>query len=391
MPGVSVLLGEQITNDGELDGDAVPEAVPLLLPSHLSQAQRTHACVPELAHKELRLRYAQANDALCDLRRLRRMYVGMIDRHKKQTLGTSTRTNTRVNTVLRGFKARIMRSADRYRAARTALGALDPKEETFQWRDIYLPLHDADIRGPGKDDEEELTKRKKPQPREGQYKPSWIWLSRAAAVAAATSSSIPGTTSSTSTTETSNLPSAMSEEEVHECMQVEWAKAMARAERYEEEVQLLVEEMRRTLAFFEWHAAEWRGRSATRSFANSTIARGAAAYAERQAVLRERMISRSVGRWIRVLQQNDLGSDWLPVYLHYHPSPNHPTVPSLQQRNTDPEGVDESDGSNSDSDLESDGEQEVLLNPVHISESHEGDESPSNEDYDLEDALADVD
>lgn len=40
-------------------------------------------------------------------------------------------------------------------------------------------------------------------------------------------------------------------------LRVEWCKAQERAKRYEEEVGLTVEEMRHTLATFEWNAKEW--------------------------------------------------------------------------------------------------------------------------------------
>lgn len=129
MPGVFVLIGENGPPSQDTESDKscsiFPESIPLFLPSQLSTSQRGAMCTPGLQHKELHLRYAQANDTLHDLRR---MFIGMVDRHKKQSLGTGTKANTRVNTVLRGFKARIMRAADCYRAARAAMDVLDPVE-----------------------------------------------------------------------------------------------------------------------------------------------------------------------------------------------------------------------------------------------------------------------
>ena len=40
-------------------------------------------------------------------------------------------------------------------------------------------------------------------------------------------------------------------------MLVDWARARERAKRFEEEVDLSVEEMRRTLLFLSWKASEW--------------------------------------------------------------------------------------------------------------------------------------
>ena len=40
-------------------------------------------------------------------------------------------------------------------------------------------------------------------------------------------------------------------------LQIEWAKAQEQAKHYEEEVELVIEEMRGTLSFLEWKAEEW--------------------------------------------------------------------------------------------------------------------------------------
>ena len=53
----------------------------------------------------------------------------------------------------------------------------------------------------------------------------------------------------------------VSEKEIEEYMLVDWAKAHERAKRFEEEVELCVEEMRRTLLFFSWKASEWERRA----------------------------------------------------------------------------------------------------------------------------------
>ena len=42
------------------------------------------------------------------------------------------------------------------------------------------------------------------------------------------------------------------DQDLSSALQVEWCKAQERATRYEEEIELVVEEMRRTLVFFEW-------------------------------------------------------------------------------------------------------------------------------------------
>ncbi|KAJ7256420.1 hypothetical protein C8J57DRAFT_954538, partial [Mycena rebaudengoi] len=47
------------------------------------------------------------------------------------------------------------------------------------------------------------------------------------------------------------------EEALHESVQVEWSKAMAQKKWWEEEVQLLREEMRHVLRFLRWQALWW--------------------------------------------------------------------------------------------------------------------------------------
>lgn len=112
----------------------------------------------------------------------------------------------RSRAVMQTIQDRIDKSVRCYRVACEALLQLEPSAE---WNTIYLPLTDADNRGPGKELEERDTS-------DGQYISSWIWRSTTAAI---------------------------SRDEVNEDMRVEWAQCMARADRWEEEVTLLQEEM----------------------------------------------------------------------------------------------------------------------------------------------------
>lgn len=69
-------------------------------------------------------------------------------------------------------------------------------------------------------------------------------------------------------------------------MRIEWCKARARLERWEEDVELLTEEMRRVLAFFEWDAARWDERGKDFESSDDVVLEGHRAYAQRQATLR---------------------------------------------------------------------------------------------------------
>jgi hypothetical protein len=66
--------------------------------------------------------------------------------------------------------------------------------------------------------------------------------------------------------------------------QLEWSKSYARAQRWREEVELLKEEMRRTLKFLDWKSSLWTSKSlmSDRS-ALASLNEGLNAYAFRQA------------------------------------------------------------------------------------------------------------
>jgi hypothetical protein len=70
-------------------------------------------------------------------------------------------------------------------------------------------------------------------------------------------------------------------------LRIEWCYARARAKRFEEEVDLLQEEMWRTLAFLVWQAGWWLelGRSLSASSQMDIYSEGSSAYAEHQAML----------------------------------------------------------------------------------------------------------
>jgi hypothetical protein len=72
-------------------------------------------------------------------------------------------------------------------------------------------------------------------------------------------------------------------EEASQALKIEWAKTQARAQRFAEEEELVVEEMRRVLSYFAWKANWWRNDAGNGS--NERVRRGCAAYAERQAHL----------------------------------------------------------------------------------------------------------
>jgi hypothetical protein len=98
----------------------------LWLPSSMPQSLHLTGCTVGLAEKEIRLRLAQADDALNDLRRQLRISATLLDFKKTNIGGTSQRRGTRMHNLMTRFHEKSHRGAQRYDAAFQALSALDP-------------------------------------------------------------------------------------------------------------------------------------------------------------------------------------------------------------------------------------------------------------------------
>lgn len=273
MPFV-VNLRHHSNSSETVDPQIHAEQVDLFLPSACSLVLQT--TISSLVKKEKKLRLAQAQDALGHLRRLRRILTNIAEFKRTHTSGTGNRSNTRMRTLFDKFQNRIKLAAARYRAAYTILLVLDPADPMPSGLKV---LKDEDIRGPKMDDADGFT--------EGTYEPSWIWLVQG-----------DGNTS----------------EEFSDAMRVEWGKTRARAERWSEEVRLLQEEMRRVLEYCTWKAAWWRSREVERADVDSAVVSGLAAYAEKQAVIWERLGQVFAAKWSAVLKKHQLTADWQTRY-----------------------------------------------------------------------------
>lgn len=96
---------------------------------------------------------------------------------------------------------------------------------------------------------------------------------------------------------------------------VEWAKAKARADRWEEDVVLLDEEMRRVLMFCKWKAAWWMERVSLRKGLPDPLAEGFRAYATEQAGMEQRIHAAWATKWAstRQLAQPLLLATGIPI------------------------------------------------------------------------------
>lgn len=80
-------------------------------------------------------------------------------------------------------------------------------------------------------------------------------------------------------------------------VRVEWAKARARAERWTEEVELVHEEMRRTIEYCRWQSRWWAASATERQGLPLELQEGVAAYACEHADLEERFARDLERRW----------------------------------------------------------------------------------------------
>ena len=141
---------------------AQAETTCLYLPS---QCVKVVAVPKELTDTERRLRIAQAEDALAELRCLLRISSGLW-RYKRTQVGPSQRAGTRAWSLITRFKDKIDRCANRYRAAHQALVELDPEGD---WSKRLRKLKLEHVKGPCRDEDEKS---------EGRRELSWIWIGR---------------------------------------------------------------------------------------------------------------------------------------------------------------------------------------------------------------------
>src|SRR5271168_4829114 len=139
----SLLHKESLLTTAEPVTVALAEEVKLFLPSSVPVVLWNS--MKNVAAKELRLRKAQADESLEDIRRGRRMITGLTQFKKLNICASAgNKPNTRMQTLYNRLQRRIKRAANCYQAARNALYQLEPDGGT--WKDRYRELDIKDIR-----------------------------------------------------------------------------------------------------------------------------------------------------------------------------------------------------------------------------------------------------
>ncbi|KAK7444303.1 hypothetical protein VKT23_015315 [Stygiomarasmius scandens] len=230
-----------------LDQDfAHPETEKLYLPSDFIEEERKTHGLQQLTDIELRLRKGEANDALRCLRSaLRDRKTVLTAKNKPQNYVVGTQRNLRALDVVRQSQDKVAKQRDKYVACRKAMISLGLSDKDS----MYPELKDEDMWNKNVVDFIELG--------ESSIEDSWLWRS--------------GDVGSMSKEEKTKYD----EEE----SKVRWFRARAELERWQEEVEILGEEFRRSARGFEKMAAVW-SEVARKS---ASLSPGHEAYANRQA------------------------------------------------------------------------------------------------------------
>ncbi|KAI4517304.1 hypothetical protein K525DRAFT_153413, partial [Schizophyllum commune Loenen D] len=260
MPGAQVHIE---ASESGIQGAVEAEQQKLYLPSDLPASLRRSACAEGLPEKELKLRRGQARDALYNLRRKLHAKQYHIEFRNKNTTGQ--KKSTRARALLTTLQEKIELDAAAYRKARHAILSL----RGVALDDEFPPLLAADLQLEGEESESDAAAMAamaragaSGRPRQthvssGKHKMSWIWTAKGA-------------------------PSAKDEANVLETVRCLWAKALARKDRWVEEVVILQEDMRRCLRSLEWEADKWRERASVNIGQGDAYFSGTRAYALRQ-------------------------------------------------------------------------------------------------------------
>ncbi|KAJ6448052.1 hypothetical protein C8R47DRAFT_1085105 [Mycena vitilis] len=210
------------------------ECVKLYMPSELSALEREVGCLGGVIDLETRLRENQCHNALVKLRshlHTKRHLIGFRNAH--------------VTGQIKSTKARTLIAQVNLEAGDMTLDDEVETEETKARKKLALIGAGKGARTP------------RHVPGTSKKILSWIWTASGAL--------------------------DDDEKHLHESLRVEWSRAKARKRRWEEEVLILREEMRRVLRYLEWQAGWWMVRVSVRKGEAEALRAGLSAYAQRQA------------------------------------------------------------------------------------------------------------
>ncbi|KAG1843694.1 hypothetical protein C8R48DRAFT_618502 [Suillus tomentosus] len=268
MPAVQILTSTVVPAHHQPFENA--EDISLWLPSSL----KSKPCNSQLRDHEWDLRYAQAHDALEELRQCLRVHCSMLTFKREWVRGQGS--NTRAQNALARVHVRQVACTKRYRVAWEALKTLAPLLKKTRWQGRLQDLKDEDVK-PLVDPFGTET--------EGRRRLTWIWM-------------MTGVDTDGDGGDVDGV-------------RVEWCKSRARAMRWAEEIELLHEEMRRVLQFLDWQAEWWDEQQDRRDCETTAEREGLVAYANKQADIRRRLASRFRLLWAPHLPQPPPSSSFI--------------------------------------------------------------------------------
>ncbi|KAG1725918.1 hypothetical protein EDB19DRAFT_1897703 [Suillus lakei] len=238
---------QALTNTSSTGGLDNAELMKLWLPSALHSI----ACDSRLQHIEWELRFAQAHDTLEELRQCLHVHCSLLNFKREWFHGQGA--NTCAQNALARVHARQVACVKHYRAAWGALKSLAPILKKVDWHGRLQDLSDDDMKP--------LIDPFATQG-EGRRRLTWIWM-------------MDGVDSHADGGDVDGV-------------RIEWCKSRARVLHWAEEVDLLQEEMRWVLQFFNWQANWWEEQGVLQVHPHDGEEPGAAA--RREATAREENI-----------------------------------------------------------------------------------------------------
>ncbi|KAJ6494178.1 hypothetical protein C8R45DRAFT_927406 [Mycena sanguinolenta] len=303
MPSVWGVLSDLQKQVFDGNGDQMPEATRLFMPSEIADAGiRGRVCAVGLPEIEARMRDGECSEALEGVRSGLRTRT-MTNRYKLRNF-TGQGLMTKGQGMLQQINIRIHIAKLRYRYARAALLAL---RGHGAWEQRLRVLADDDVCALN---ERALTDEEKAQHEQ--------WSQIGGAIIEGGIARAAGVASGEGNHTLSWIWYAVGTEEgeddvrLEDALRIEWCKALARSSRYSEEVRLLREEMRRTIAYSATVAAQWEQLAGEElAGASDELTEGRRAYASEQAATEHARCADLERRWRPILARADayLGSE----------------------------------------------------------------------------------
>jgi hypothetical protein len=97
-------------------------------------------------------------------------------------------------------------------------------------------------------------------------------------------------------------------------MRCEWAKSKACMDRWNEEIILVKEEMRRVVCFLGWKSDFWGQLSNAQKERDECLTSALAAYAAKQGYVNNTLASRCIADWYPAFTTNDFMIEWPSTY-----------------------------------------------------------------------------